>query len=186
MKPASLRSANSGGNACAPRNVATRRGTSAIVAMRRDQVEQRGFAGLVQRVAGLAFRASSFRARASYATAGERSFVECRRIEQRFARPLDRVEHAERRLARRAAARQNPARDRRQTAGARARRQSPGRRRSREGRVRSLVAASTRARHRHAWPDRGDATVFDEHRGVVDAAQRIEIDAALRGVACRR
>src|SRR5579871_2917286 len=146
--------------------------------MFRDQIEQGGFARLMKRVSGLRFER-----RRSVGEHGSQSWtyrgvVELRRVEQRLARLLDRVEHAER----------------------------SGLASKTRGEIRLAVAREERmrvrvdkARNDHAIAQvdgvaRGDLSrpngyelaVFDDEHCIVDSAQGGEIDTALRSVRIAR
>src|SRR5580700_11513344 len=140
----------------------------------RDQIEQRRFAGTVERVAGLRLEGGSAVRQNRSKSRANRSFVERYRVEQGLARPLDRVEHSER----------------------------SGFAANARGEVGLAVPGEERMRVRvnqagddHAIAqvdevavackivlatDGYELSVFDDQRGIVDAAERIEIDAGLR------
>ena len=72
--------------------------TAGLVAMQCDQVEQRRFTGLVQRIPRFSFQRRRPVSENRAQPRANRRLVESGRIEERLARALDRVAHAERRI----------------------------------------------------------------------------------------
>ena len=150
-----------------------------VVAVMRDEVEQRRLARLVQRVAGLGFerrravRQDRLQARADDAA------VELLFVEQRFAGAFDGVQHAELRLL--------AAQPRGEVGLAIAGKERVRVRVDKAGEDYAFVAhlgsvAAKRLRDFIGLTDGCDDTALDGNGAVVDASERSEINAALRSI----
>ena len=173
---------NSGGSACAPRNVATKRGTSASSRCSAIRSSNAASPGLCRRVSGLGFQRGRAVSEKRLQPRANRSGIKCRRVEQRFARLLDRVQHSQRRLFSAQAGGKIRLAIAVKQRDARARRPTPERPRHRQSRVLRSRGRRRRFQFRHAYRPLERARL----RRAPRRRERIRGDRNRRRIARRR